>query len=129
MEEGHSASVVLSIPTGVIALVQSLSPSTSYINLESRLLESSPAASCHLTTCPPQMCFSCPILPLRELPLDPTDPVSQLDTLPSVTHTHSWLEVAVSPNNNEVQIYRKNGESWTLEHTLAEVSYEVLSLR
>lgn len=37
----------------------------------------------------------------------------------------NFTEVAVSQNNNEVQIYRRSGDNWTLEATLAEVSFEV----
>jgi actin related protein 2/3 complex subunit 1A/1B len=35
-------------------------------------------------------------------------------------------EVAICPNNNEVQIYTKAGKSWNLIHTLAEVCIQNL---
>uniref|UniRef100_A0A5F8HHQ2 Uncharacterized protein n=1 Tax=Monodelphis domestica TaxID=13616 RepID=A0A5F8HHQ2_MONDO len=35
-------------------------------------------------------------------------------------HTHSYLEIALSPNNHEVHIYKKNGKQWMKAHELKE---------
>lgn len=40
---------------------------------------------------------------------------------PHSTRLIPHAEVAISPNNNEAQIYKKNGDTWDLQHTLAEV--------
>lgn len=39
----------------------------------------------------------------------------------------SIVEVAISPNNNEAQVYSKQGDGWSFVQALAEVSYGVQS--
>jgi len=37
-------------------------------------------------------------------------------------------ELALSPNNHEVHIYKKTGSQWTLEHTLEEHTQRVTGI-
>lgn len=59
---------------------------------------------------------------------DRTRTSSPIATPLCTAHTHTLkIDVAVSPNNNEVHIYQRQGAEWIHKDTLAEVRFPVVS--